>query len=162
MKSNQQIIRGFYEAFQNKDASAMQDYYAESASFNDPVFTGLNALEVRSMWAMLLKSGKDLRIEFDNIQNTENGGTAEWTAYYTFSATGNRVINKVSASFIIQDGKITRHQDYFNFYSWARQSLGIPGLLLGWSTYLKNKVRNKARTNLKQYMGAVVNPSKDQ
>lgn len=154
MNSNEQLIHHFYSSFQNKDIKAMQNCYAEHTSFNDSVFVDLNTEQVRAMWAMLLKSGKDLRIEFKNILETETGGTAEWDAYYTFSATGNKVINRIKASFIIENNKIISHKDQFNFYTWARQALGLTGILLGWTGFLKKKIRTKARKNLEKYMAS--------
>jgi ketosteroid isomerase-like protein len=154
MNSNEQLIHHFYSSFQNKDVKAMQECYADHSGFSDPVFVDLSTEQVRAMWAMLLKSGKDLRIEFKNVCGTETGGTAEWDAYYTFSATGNKVINRVRASFIIKNHKITRHKDQFHFYTWARQALGLTGILLGWTGFLRDKVRTKARKNLEKYMAS--------
>jgi ketosteroid isomerase-like protein len=154
MNSSEQLIYHFYNSLQNKDVKAMQDCYADHTRFSDPVFVDLNAEQVRAMWAMLLKSGKDMRIEFKNIYRNETGGTAEWDAYYTFSATGNKVINRIKASFIIENNKIIGHKDQFNFYNWARQALGLTGILLGWTGFLKNKIRTKARKNLESYMAS--------
>lgn len=154
MTSNEQLIHHFYSSFQRKDAQAMQDCYAADATFSDPVFTNLNAAEVRSMWAMLLKSGKDMRIEFKNIIEDETGTHAEWDAWYTFSATGNKVHNRIKASFIIENNKIIKHTDRFSFYDWAKQSLGSTGLLLGWTSFIKNKIKTKARKNLDAFMAS--------
>ncbi|ETZ19730.1 nuclear transport factor 2 family protein [Pedobacter sp. V48] len=154
MTQNEELIRHFYISFQNKDIKAMQDCYADSATFSDPVFTNLNAKQVRSMWAMLIKSGKDMRIEFKNISGNEQVVSAEWDAYYTFSATGNMVVNRIKASFLIENGKITKHTDHFNFYIWAKQALGFTGLLLGWTTFLRNKISTKAKGNLETFMAS--------
>lgn len=152
MNTNEQLIHHFYTSFQRKDIQAMQDCYAENAQFNDPVFTNLNATEVRSMWAMLVKNGKDMRLEFKNIKANDNGATAEWDAWYTFSKTGNKVHNQIKASFMIENGKIVRHTDHFNFYKWASQALGITGKLLGWTSFLRNKISSTARKNLETFM----------
>ena len=132
----------------------MQNSYADNATFNDPAFGDLNALQVRSMWEMLVGSSRDMIITFGQIKADEKTGTAEWIASYTFSGTGNKVVNKVKASFIIENGKIIRHQDHFNFYTWSRQALGLSGLLLGWTSFLKNKVRKTATGKLQKYMAA--------
>ncbi len=130
----------------------MQDCYADNAIFNDAVFKNLNAKEVKAMWQMLISSGKDMRIEFKDIKAINNTVTAHWDAYYTFSKTGNKVINKIDASFIIENGKIISHNDSFNFYQWAKQALGFTGLLLGWTPLLKNKVQKTAQESLKTFM----------
>jgi ketosteroid isomerase-like protein len=152
MDANAQLIKHFYTCFQNKDVQGMQDCYADHAVFNDPVFQNLSAREARSMWAMLIASGKDMRIEFKDIKGDERGASGHWDAYYTFSATGNSVLNKIDATFRIENGKIVEHRDAFNFYIWAKQALGFTGVLLGWTSFLKNKIRKKARKNLENYM----------
>ena len=130
----------------------MQDCYADNATFNDAVFSNLNAKQVKVMWEMLLKTGKDLRLEFKNIKADDKTGSAEWIAYYTFSRTGNKVVNRIKAGFVFENGKIVKHTDDFDFYTWAKQSLGTTGLLLGWTPFLKNKIRSTAMQNLNDFM----------
>jgi hypothetical protein len=50
------------------------------------------------------------------------------------------------------DGKIVRHTDTFGFWKWSRQALGISGVLLGWSGFLQNQVRQTARRSLREYV----------
>lgn len=152
MNANEALITKFYTAFQNKDISTMQECYSDQATFNDAAFVNLNAKEVRAMWEMLIKGGKDMRVEFSNVRADEHGATAHWEANYTFSATGRKVLNQIDASFIIENGKILRHIDHFDFYTWSKQALGLPGLLLGWTSFLKNKVRKQASAKLAAYM----------
>lgn len=152
MHPNEKLINTFYTAFQQKDYKTMQSYYSDNAVFSDPVFTNLNAEEVKAMWQMLCIKGKDLQLTFSNVSANDATGTAQWQAHYTFGATGRKVINKISAQFIFEDGKIIRHQDSFNFYQWARQALGLSGLLLGWTPLIKNKVRIMAGRSLKQFL----------
>ena len=87
-----------------------------------------------------------------NISSTENIAKAHWDAYYTFSATGRKVVNRIDAFFEIADGKIVRHTDKFNFYTWSRQALGLTGMLLGWTSFLNKKVSAKAMKNLANFM----------
>lgn len=148
MSTTLEVIQNFYTAFQNKDYKTMQTCYADHAIFNDPVFTNLNAVEVRSMWEMFCKKGKDLRIEFNNVTANEKEGSADWTAYYTFSQTGKKVVNRIHANFKFKNGRITEHVDSFNFYNWAKQALGVPGLLLGWTSLIKTRVQTAAKKNL--------------
>lgn len=152
MTANRQLITTFYTAFQNRDYTTMQNCYADNATFSDPVFENLNATEVRAMWQMLITRGKDLKLEFKNITAGTRHGNAEWMAAYTFSATGNKVVNKIKASFVFENGKIIHHKDSFDFYNWARQALGIKGLLLGRTSFLQRKVRQQARNGLVKFM----------
>ena len=133
----------------------MQDCYSEHPVFNDPVFGIIEGEEVRAMWEMLCKNARDFSLTFSNIQLLdEEYATCNWTASYTFSKTGRKVVNEIKAYMRIQNGKITEHTDYFKFWKWSRQALGISGLLLGWSGYLKNKVRLNALKSLGKFMNS--------
>lgn len=130
----------------------MQACYAEEAVFSDEVFVNLNATEVRAMWEMLCIKGKDLQLEFKNVNTFENTGSVEWIATYSFSKTNRKVVNCIKAEFVFSNGKIVHHNDHFNFHTWAKQALGLPGFLFGWTTGLKEKVRAQGRKNLMDFM----------
>ena len=56
------------------------------------------------------------------------------------------------ATFVLRDGKIVEHEDVFSFWRWSRQALGVPGVLMGWTPMLKNKVRGAAGKQLERYL----------
>jgi ketosteroid isomerase-like protein len=153
MTDNAALIRQFYVAFEQKDYETMQSLYHANASFSDPVFQHLTATEVRAMWEMLIKAGTDLKVSFSGIKVDETFGMCRWEAWYTFSRTGRKVHNIIDASFEFEDGKILAHQDAFDFWRWTRQALGMPGILLGWTPFIRNKVRATARKGLSKFMG---------
>jgi len=130
----------------------MQRLYHPQAHFSDPVFTSLNSNEVKAMWQMLISAAKDLRIDFKDIKGDDKRGSCHWEAWYTFSRTGKKVHNIIDASFEFQDGLILTHKDNFNFWRWSSQALGIAGSLLGWSPFLKNKIRTTAASGLQKFM----------
>ena len=152
MNDNEKLIQKFYSAFQRKDYVTMQGLYHPQARFSDPVFTSLNSAEVKAMWQMLIARGKDLIIDFKNIKADDKKGSCHWEAWYTFSRTGKQVHNIIEASFELRDGLIIMHKDDFNFWRWSRQALGGAGLLLGWSPFLRNKVRATAASGLQKFM----------
>lgn len=152
MNPHEQLITKFYTCFQNKDYKGMQECYAPNAQFNDAAFVGLNAEQVKSMWEMLIKTGKDMQLSFGNIKGDVSGCDAEWTAVYTFSKTGRKVTNHIKARFEIEDGKIVKHTDSFNFYSWAKQTFGFAGLLIGWTSFFQKKVQSTAKESLDKFM----------
>jgi ketosteroid isomerase-like protein len=154
MNDNEKLIRHFYESFKNKDFKSMQSCYADNATFSDAVFQNLNAAQVRAMWEMLITRGKDLELRFQNIKADEKTGSAEWIANYTFSQTGNKVENHIKANFEFENGKIVKHVDDFDFYKWSSQALGVSGKLLGWTSFLKNKVRQKAMKSLEDFINS--------
>lgn len=152
MTSNEQIIHQFYTAFQQKNYKTMQDSYADNAVFNDAVFTNLDAKEVKAMWQMLISRSGDMTMTFGNIKEAGNKVTAYWEANYTFTATGRKVVNKINAEFELENGKIVKHTDDFNFYKWAKQAFGAGGFLLGWTSAFKAKVGETAKKKLEEYM----------
>lgn len=153
MHPNEELIQQFYSAFQQLDYKKMQDCYSDDPVFNDNVFGLLEGEQVFAMWEMLCKNARDFSLEFSNIKMLdEEYATCNWTARYTFSKTGRKVINKIKAHMRIQEGKITEHTDEFDMWKWSRQALGVPGLLLGWSGFMKNRVRVNARNNLEKFI----------
>lgn len=152
MHPNQQLITSFYEAFQRKDIATMQNCYADDATFTDEVFRNLDAAQTRKMWEMLIRRGKDLSLTVEDVQANDTTGSATWVATYSFSQTNRRVVNQVTADFAFKNGKISQHTDRFDFYTWSRQALGLPGLLLGWTGYLRRKVQQTALKSLTGYI----------
>ena len=59
--------------------------------------------------------------------------------------------NIVSASFVIENGLIARHDDEFGLYRWSRQAPGLKGVLLGWSPLAQRAIRSRAARQLRQY-----------
>ncbi len=147
MHPNEEVIADFYRAFDQKDAETMAAHYSDRASFSDPVFPDLDAEGVRDMWRMLTEAD-DLRIEASEIKADDSSGSARWDAWYTFTATGNKVHNIIHASFVFEDGKIVQHDDKFDFWRWSRQALGLPGIFLGWTPMVRNKVQTMAGKSL--------------
>ena len=149
-----ELIETFYSAFARRDADAMVSCYHEQIRFSDPAFVDLEPREARGMWRMLCARAEDLVIEHSDVQVSSDAGSgsAHWEARYTFSATGRKVHNIIDAEFRFADGKIIEHTDRFDFARWTRQALGLPGLLLGWTPMLQNKVRSQARAGLAAYL----------
>jgi len=154
--SAQETITRFYAAFAKLDGAAMQACYAPDAQFDDEAFSLRGRDQVGGMWRMLCDAtqakGADVwRLEVSHITDR----SAHWEAHYRFSATGRMVHNIIDAQIECgPDGLIRRHRDTFNFWRWSRQALGTPGLLLGWSPFLRNKVRATAAGNLARYLAS--------
>jgi ketosteroid isomerase-like protein len=151
-----QTISRFYGAFAQLDGRAMQACYAPDAQFDDEAFSLRGRDQVGGMWRMLCDAtaakGRDVwRLETRDITHC----SAHWEAHYRFSATGRMVHNIIDAQIECgPDGLIRRHRDSFDFWRWSRQALGTPGLLLGWTPFLRAKVRAQAAANLAKYLAA--------
>ncbi len=152
-EQHQQIIEQFYTAFQQLDAEKMVAHYDNDVLFEDPAFGQLRGEQAKNMWRMLIERGKDgLKVNFYNVQSTATGGNATWEANYLFGKGRRPVHNVVRAEFVIRNGKIIEHTDQFNFWKWATMALGTPGRLLGFTPFLRNKVRKNTRAALAKYM----------
>ena len=57
----------------------------------------------------------------------------------------------IHARFRLDAGLIVEHVDDFDFWRWSRQALGPAGLLLGWSPFLRDKVRREAARTLARF-----------
>jgi ketosteroid isomerase-like protein len=145
------VVTRFYEAFARGDAAGMAACYHRSATFADPAFGPLDRAAVCAMWAMLLDRSTDLAITHRITSETEPTATVHWEARYTFTRTGRPVLNRIEATFTLEDGLIRTHRDRFSFWAWARQAFGPAGLLLGWTPWFQAKVRAEALRALAAY-----------
>jgi ketosteroid isomerase-like protein len=153
MHPHAQLIDRFYRAFADRDADGMAACYTADIVFEDPAFGELHGDEARGMWRMLCARAKDLQLTHSDVVADEARGHAHWEAIYTFSQTGRRVHNKIDADFVFRDGLIAEHRDRFDFWAWSRQALGLPGMLLGWTPFLRGKVRTQAKAGLRKFLG---------
>ena len=148
---NLDILDGFYTSFAQKDVDRMLSFYAKEVIFYDPVFGDLFGDEVRKMWRVLIKGGgEDLEISHKVLSVNDEGGQVEWTARYKFGTKKRYVTNRIIATIWIANGKIYQHEDHFDFWKWSRQALGLPGYLLGWTSYMRKKLRAMARKGLEK------------
>jgi ketosteroid isomerase-like protein len=152
MHPHAELLTRFYAAFQRRDAVAMGACYHDDAVFMDPAFGRLKAAEARAMWAMLCARATELELTFEVKHADEGSGAVHWEARYPFSKTGRRVHNVIEAQFGFHEGRILAHRDQFDLWAWSRQALGLPGLLLGWSPWLKGKIQGDARKQLAAFM----------
>lgn len=151
-------VERFYAAFERLDSAAMEACYAEKARFDDEVFSLVGRRRIGGMWRMLCGATKAKGRAHWELQAggiTEQGSrvTAHWETRYLFPASGRLVHNQIDAEFEFDaDDLITRHRDRFDFWRWARQALGLPGLLLGWTPFLRHKVQAQAAANLHRFL----------
>ena len=145
---NAELITRFYQAFQQLDAETMASCYSEDVQFSDPVFTDLCGAAAGDMWRMLCAKAQGFSLTFDGVAADDHSGRARWVATYTFSQTGNQVVNHIEANFRFRDGKISEHRDHFDLWRWAGQALGLKGQLLGWAPFVQNAIRQQAGKGL--------------
>lgn len=150
--TNAHLITTFYRAFADGDAEGMIDCYHADVVFEDPAFGRLEGERARAMWRMLLSSDGNPRIHFSDVEANDTTGSAEWMAHYQFGAKKRNVVNMVVANFRFQDGLIIEHTDTFDLWAWSRQALGLNGLLLGWSGFMRNQIQATTKERMDRFM----------
>lgn len=150
MSSHQELINTLYQAFQRLDYKTMASCYHADATFKDEVFN-LEGKEISAMWHMLCAKAQDFELDYQVI-NPHSNLSVNWQANYLFSQTNRPVNNIITARFEFKDGLIIKHIDKFDFWRWSRQALGLSGVLLGWTPFLRKKVSQLAKQNLQRFM----------
>jgi hypothetical protein len=151
-------LERFYSAFARLDHATMQACYAPGATFRDEAFDLAGPAQIGGMWRMLCettraKALEHWKLEYGQVRSDGRTGSAHWDAHYLFSATGRKVLNRIDARFVFDEkGLIVEHVDRFDFWAWSRQALGLPGVLLGWTPFLRGKVRAQAAANLQKFL----------
>ncbi len=146
-----ELIKTFYTSLNNHDIDTMISCYHEDVIFEDPIFGRLEANKVKKMWYWLCENGKDLTVQFSDIQADDQKGSAYWEARYTFGKRKRLVLNRVNASFEFNDGKIIKHTDHFNLKRWASQAMGWKGKVVGGSTYFRKKIQHRSNRLLDKF-----------
>lgn len=151
--AHKKLITDFYEAFSRLDGEGMAACYHEKIVFQDPAFGILKDDRAGNMWRMLCRSqkDKDFVVTFSAVSADDEKGSANWEAKYTFSKTGRKVHNKIRAHFEFADGKIIKHRDDFDLKKWAKQAMGLKGILLGGTGFFKKKLQEQTNGMLDKF-----------
>lgn len=142
------VLRRLFTAFAAGDGEAMAACYAPDARFSDPVYPWLRGSEVGDMWRMLTGRAKGLDVVVEALAADERSGSATWTASYEFGEDRRQVSNRVHSSFVLADGLVAEQRDDFDFHAWSAMALGPSGRLLGWTPWLRDRVRRTAAGQL--------------
>jgi hypothetical protein len=62
------------------------------------------------------------------------------------------VHNVIEARFRFEDSRIREHHDSCDFERWARQALGLVGVVLGETEFLHHQVRESARKKIDKFI----------
>lgn len=119
----------------------MAALYAPNARFEDEIYR-LDGPDVGKMWTGLLSRATTLSVSYTIARAGSGTGTVELTARYLYG--GSPVVNVILSEFELEDGRIVRQRDRFDFPRWAAQALGIPGRLFGRFEWFRRAVSRKA------------------
>jgi SnoaL-like domain len=145
------VLSQFYDAFNALDAKKMASFYHEQASFTDPAFPDLRGERIGMMWAMMCRRAKNFELTYKVLFADERKAQVAWEAKYLYGGK-RKVTNHILSSLSLWDGLIVRQVDEFDFARWAKQALGLPGLLAGNTEWLRRKVQVTAADQLNQFI----------
>jgi hypothetical protein len=151
-----EVVSAFNEAFVQRNGPQMAAFYSDGVEFSDPVFPLLRGEEAKCMWRMLCAKSSDLRVEYEILSHAGNKVQVKWQAYYSFGPAARKVHNSVIADLLVENEKILRHTDQFNFWKWSSQALGPVGFLFGWNPFLQRKVQAGAQKSLRSFLNRSV------
>lgn len=120
------VAEKYFEAFAAHDAATMNSLYAEGTEniFQDPVFSpALNTDEARAMWQLLLSNPQNYSVEYEIEKVSGSLVLATWTARYTYSMTGQNVVNEGRTVLKVKNGKIIQQTDSFHLCTWFQMAL---------------------------------------
>jgi hypothetical protein len=155
MHPNQELVQRFFQCFAGGDHRGMRRCLHPDVAFSDIGFD-LTGAKVGAMWQMICAKGT--QIMFRNVQADDSQGTAHWECHYDFQkdegAKAHSVHNVIESRFVFEGGLIREHHDSCDFERWARQALGVVGLVLGETEFLHKQVREAAAKKLETFIAA--------
>lgn len=146
------LVQRFFYDFNRQNGPAMAALYAPQATFTDPVFPCLKGPEVGGMWRMLTAGGGDLTVELTGLEEKAWGVEATWVARYTFTATGQKVVNRVRSRFAFQGEQVVAQQDAFDLPEWLGQAFGPFGQAWGRTAWMQGMIQGVARRQLDAFL----------
>lgn len=153
MSKEAQIVKEFYKALSKGDYQKVNSLYHDDAKYRDEIFD-LRGKEINALWYTATRPEMNLIAHCKSLKVDGDRVTTDWNISYTIDTLNRKVELDETGVFQFQDGKIINHKDSYDFWSWCAQSLGFIGKALGWSQWLKNRVRNQAKKSVLSNMYA--------
>eukprot|EP01117_Protostelium_nocturnum_P003508 TRINITY_DN1457_c0_g1_i1.p1 TRINITY_DN1457_c0_g1~~TRINITY_DN1457_c0_g1_i1.p1 ORF type:complete len:189 (-),score=47.62 TRINITY_DN1457_c0_g1_i1:146-712(-) len=156
-----QLLQQFFDHWSEKNVAEMEKIVdVSNLRLSDPLYDQLKSDEIISLWKFYCSRPqfnlecKDVSIEEHDVvvrtnplfggfnskakvatpqMTTKLIGVAEYTISYQ-DAEGRLLTNDVNASFEFKNKKIVEITNKFDLWTWAKQTQGVSGSLLGWTS----------------------------
>lgn len=134
MHENANQLRRLYDGLKRRDHGAMAACYTSDATFEDIAFRLKGQDRIHAMWRMICEPDVNIEAEYEVLAADDRSGRVALVDTYTFTTTGNRVVNRIESRFDFHEGRISRHHDVCDPRRWADQAFGpvfgfLPGRL---------------------------------
>jgi ketosteroid isomerase-like protein len=123
VRSPEETVRAFYDAFTTKKLDTVESLYAPDAKFKDEIFEYQDRAGTMNMWRSIFAKGPDLKTSYRILGVEGDTVKAHWVADYTIF--GRKVHNEIDTTMKVKDGKIVEHRDSFPWDKWAKQALPL-------------------------------------
>jgi steroid delta-isomerase-like uncharacterized protein len=154
-----EVVRGLFEALNQRDLDALYDYWAEKLVAYWPFGTHRGRAEVRAYFAELFSAVPDCRIHVENIAGEGDTvfvrwrmtGTATGTPWRGIECNGSRLDMQGVDCFTVRDGMIEQNIIFFDQLNFARHI----GLMPPENSLIDRMMVKgyNARTRLKKRLG---------
>ncbi|KAJ7042164.1 hypothetical protein C8F04DRAFT_1229920 [Mycena alexandri] len=117
----------FLTAYSNMDYDSLAALTSDDFSFSDAAYPLIEGDVARGMyrWFIHDKEKTQMKVIIHDVQPSPtdaNTAIASFTDDYLFN--GNHVINNITSTMVVTDGKLLSEKDSYSFAAWAEQALG--------------------------------------
>ncbi|KAJ7708163.1 hypothetical protein B0H17DRAFT_1191656 [Mycena rosella] len=121
------VATAFLTAYSNMDYPSLAALTTDDFVFQDAAYPNIEGDVARGMyrWFIHDQAKTQMKVIIHNVQpnpTDSNIAIASFTDDYLFN--GNHVINNITSTITVADGKVALEQDAYSFEAWAEQALG--------------------------------------
>jgi ketosteroid isomerase-like protein len=125
-----EVVRTFFDAFCKGDMPTLERLYTPDVKWKDPIFSFDDRAGTMGMWRILLAPSPEKKFTYEIKSVKGDTVVVNWLADYELL--GRKIHNDVTATLVVKDGKIVRHEDVYSWDKWARQAFPLGGAVNWW------------------------------
>ncbi|KAJ7785508.1 hypothetical protein B0H14DRAFT_2958432 [Mycena olivaceomarginata] len=150
------VATAFLTAYSNMDYHSLKALTTDDFVFQDAAYPNIEGDVARSMyrWFIHDKEKTQMKVIIHNVTPSSTDPTvaiASFTDDYFFN--GNHVINNITSTMTVADGKLAHEQDAYSFEAWAEQALGpLIGPLAAPLSVTQSIIQISAKVQLETFM----------
>ncbi|KAJ7929615.1 hypothetical protein B0H13DRAFT_1859607 [Mycena leptocephala] len=150
------VARAFLTAYSNMDYDSLAALTTDDFVFQDAAYPNIQGDVARGMyrWFIHDQEKTKMTVIIHDVQPSAtdaNVAIATFTDDYFFN--GNHVINNITSTMVVTDGKLAQEQDAYSFEAWAEQALGpLVGPLAAPLSVTQTLIQVTAKIELETFM----------
>ncbi|KAJ7674033.1 hypothetical protein DFH06DRAFT_1173824 [Mycena polygramma] len=150
------VATAFLTAYSNMDYDSLAALTTDDFVFQDAAYPNIEGDVARGMyrWFIHDKEKTQMKVIIHNVTPSPSDPTvaiASFTDDYFFN--GNHVINNITSTMTVTDGKLAHEQDAYSFEAWAEQALGpLVGPLAAPLSVTQTLIQITAKVQLDTFM----------